>query len=135
MSNDEYLISQRENLNNRLWNCANPYQGNARKVLCVCSAGMLRSATAANVLHKELGHNTRAVGLDRGHALIVIDAVLIEWADEIVVMDKQMKESVSFLCTTPKSLKTPIINLDIPDNYNYMDTKLQNLIIERYMKQ
>ncbi len=36
---------------NRWGNIDNPYQGSAKKVLCVCSAGMLRSPTAANVLY------------------------------------------------------------------------------------
>lgn len=29
---------------NAMGNAANPYQGNYKKVLCVCSAGLLRSA-------------------------------------------------------------------------------------------
>ena len=47
---------------NRLGNSRNIYQGKDKRVLCVCSAGLLRSPTAANVLHKEFGYNTRACG-------------------------------------------------------------------------
>ena len=38
---------------NQLANINNPYQGKSKKVLCLCSAGLLRSPTAANVLHRE----------------------------------------------------------------------------------
>ena len=72
---------------NRLFNCSNPYQGKAKKVLCVCSAELLRSPTAAVILQQEYGYNTRAVGVEDSFALIPIDDVLIEWADEIVCAD------------------------------------------------
>ena len=48
---------------NRMWNVSNPWQGDAKRVLCVCSAGLLRSPTAAKVLYDEYGYNTRAAGL------------------------------------------------------------------------
>ena len=38
---------------NRLANTQNKYQGKYKKVLCVCSAGLLRSPTAALVLSQE----------------------------------------------------------------------------------
>lgn len=117
------------NNQNRLWNCRNPYQGSARHVLCLCSAGLLRSSTCANVLHREFGHNTRSVGLDKGHALILVDEVLIEWADEIVVMEAYMAEDLQKDYDLGNK---HIINLDIKDSYNYMDEKLQKLILERY---
>ena len=56
---------------NRLHNATNPYQGSYKKVLCVCSAGMLRAPTAAVVLSRPpYDFNTRAVGTDLGTALI-----------------------------------------------------------------
>ena len=64
---------------NALWNCKNPYQGRDKRVLCVCSAGLLRSPTIAKVLVMN-GYNTRSCGC-RDYALIQIDNVLIEWAD------------------------------------------------------
>ena len=39
----------------------NPYQGTDKKLLFVCSAGLLRSATAANLFAKK-GYNTRGCG-------------------------------------------------------------------------
>ena len=72
---------------NQLANVGNPFQGKAKKVLCVCSAGLLRSPTLANVLHRQFGFNTRAVGYCQEYALIPISQALIWWADEIVFVN------------------------------------------------
>lgn len=114
---------------NRIWNTRNPYQGEAKKVLCVCSAGLLRSPTTANVLHKELGYNTRAVGIDIGHALVPIDEVLVAWADEIVCMEERHARYITDNFKNPP----PIITLNVPDTYSYMDEELQRLVLEAYV--
>jgi predicted protein tyrosine phosphatase len=115
--------------NNRIWNVGNPFQGDSKKVLCVCSAGLLRSPTTANVLHKELGYNTRACGTSVDHALIPIDKVLIAWADEIVVMEQSHADYIA-----KNFLKyPPIVVLNVADNYWYMDEELQQLILEAYV--
>ncbi len=73
---------------NRMHNAGNLHQGQYKKVLCVCSAGLLRSPTTAVVLSKEpYNFNTRAAGCVPDYALIKVDAVLIHWADEIVCME------------------------------------------------
>ena len=60
----------------------NPYQGDNKKVLFVCSAGILRSATAARIYaHK---HNTRCAGTGMEYALVPLSERLMDWADEIV---------------------------------------------------
>ncbi len=112
---------------NRMANCHNKYQGSIKKVLCVCSAGLLRSPTAANVLHRELGYNTRAAGLSEDFALIYADDVLLEWCDEIVVMSEKAKEELELRTSKP------IVNLDILDQYGYMDEELQIEILEKYV--
>lgn len=114
-------------MNNRLWNCKNPYQGDYKKVLCVCSAGLLRSPTAALVLSKKpYNFNTRSCGMDTGHALIPLDDVLLAWADEIVCMDEFQEQVIR------QGTHKPIINLRIADSFNYRDPKLMALIKERY---
>lgn len=118
-------------MNNRMWNCKNPYQGDAKKVLCVCSAGLLRSPTAAKVLWKEYGYNTRACGLDVGHALIPIDDVLIKWADEIVCMAYDQRGEI--LHKWP--VHTKVICLNIEDSYAYMDERLVESILASYRKE
>ena len=117
---------------NRLHNCSNPYQGKAKKVLCVCSAGLLRSPTTAKVLGEKYGFNTRAVGLDTGHALIPIDEVLLSWADEVVCMDNRQQDRIFDLFETHKIASTPVTVLNIPDNFAYMDDVLVTLIETNY---
>lgn len=120
---------RRINTENRKYNVANPSQGIYKRVLCVCSAGLLRSPTTALVLSKApYNYNTRAVGISQEYALFPIDEVHIEWADEIVCMEK---EHLTYL---KKVTKKPIICLDIPDMYGYRNLKLIKLIKERYKK-
>lgn len=112
----------------RLRNCRNAHQCDFKKVLCVCSAGMLRSATAAVVLAQEpFNFNTRAAGVS-DFAIIPVDEVLIEWADEIVVME------LWHLFEIQKRFKTKkkILVLGIPDQFGYRDPELMRLIEMQY---
>jgi len=111
---------------NRLHNSTNPNQGQSKKVLCVCAAGLLRSPTAANILYRDWGFNTRAVGIVSDYALIKIDEVLLTWADEIVCMDQLQKEALE------KATDTPVQCLNITDSYNYMEKSLQDQIRSNY---
>lgn len=115
---------------NRLWNATNPGQGRYKRVLCVCSAGILRSPTAALVLSQEpFGFNTRAAGIEPSYALIVVDRVLMEWADEAVVMTPEHEQKMREIGFTK-----PIIRLDIEDDYQYRDPSLMALIKQRYFE-
>lgn len=116
-------------LMNRLSNVKNIYQTPAKKVLCVCSAGLLRSPTAANVLHKEFGYNTRSAGCVKEFALIPVDEVLVEWADEIVCMEDVHAEIVKEL---PGVEEDNIKVLNIPDMFRWNDEELQKEIIKAY---
>jgi predicted protein tyrosine phosphatase len=117
-------------LRNRMFNCKNPYQGKHKKVLCVCSAGLLRSPTVAVVLSQEpYNYNTRAVGIDEGHALIPLDDVHLEWADEIVCMDDYQEYMLR-----ERQANKPIVNLKIGDNFGYRDPKLVKMIRSAYGK-
>lgn len=121
---------------NRIWNAANPNQGAFKKVLCVCSAGLLRSPTTALVLSQApYNYNTRAAGIDTGHALIPVDDVLLIWADEIVCMNSEQKTRLNeMMLDKPKSygMPKPIVCLHIPDSYEYRDPKLIKLIKANY---
>ena len=68
----------------------NRYQGNATRLLFVCSVGMLRSPTAADVA-TGMGFNARSCGTDP-MALIPLSANLIMWADKIIFMNKSNYE-------------------------------------------
>ena len=120
---------------NRLYNSSNAYQGEALRVLCVCSAGLLRSPTAAVVLAGEpWNHNTRAAGLVEDYALIYADDCLLQWADQIVCMtEEQMNEVILRLKLLGKHELTNVICLHIPDNFKYRDPQLIKLIKEKYI--
>lgn len=112
---------------NRLGNVNNPYQGEYKKVLCVCSAGLLRSPTAALVLSQApYGYNTRAAGLNSEFALVCVDRVLLAWADEIVCMELDQADELRSMTTKP------VLCLEIDDNYRYRDERLQALIVAQY---
>ena len=115
---------------NRAQVITNPYQGDAKKVLCVCSAGVLRSPTAAYVLAYERGYNTRAVGIEES-SLIRVEEGLLHWADEIVCMGLAQELALEEMLKECHLL-TPILNLGISDIYNYMEADLQDKIHGQY---
>lgn len=113
--------------NNRKYNASNPSQGKFKRVLCVCSAGLLRSPTAAWVLSNEpYNFNTRSAGLAEAFALIFADDVLLEWADEIVCMDDHQEKVLKERTTKP------VLNLNISDDFEYRDKDLIQTIRSRY---
>lgn len=117
---------------NQLYNCRNPGQGNYKKVLCVCSAGLLRSPTAALVLSEApFNCNTRAAGIEESYALIPVTEVLLYWADEIVCMTKQHQQMLQRKLDEFR-LDRPIVVLHINDNYNYRQRELTRAIFAAY---
>ena len=117
---------------NQLANVHNRYQGKDQKVLCVCSAGLLRSPTTASVLHKEFGFNTRSCGHSQEYALIPISEALIEWAEQVVFVNQENFDELSNEAKECLSYKTVVI-LDVPDEYSYNDPKLREIIKEQYL--
>lgn len=114
---------------NRLSNCHNRYQGKYQRALCVCSAGLLRSPTAAFVLSQEpYNWNTRAVGVTKDYALIHIDEVHVAWADIILCMGLEQELYISQNFNVDG---TPIYNLNIPDDFTYRDPELIEIIKSR----
>ena len=118
---------------NQLANVGNRFQTQAKKVVVVCSAGLLRSPTAANVLHSKVGFNTRAVGADKEFALIPLTQALIWWADEIVfvnydaflLLDQEEKDEI-------ESVAVKVIILKIEDDFDWMDADLRYAIQWQY---
>ena len=122
MENEEHISY------NRMTNAHNPYQGKMKKVLCVCSAGLLRSPTIAWVLsNPPFNFNTRVA---KGYALIHADIYLIEWADEIVCAEKEhadyIKEILKHIDITNQ--KKPVHVMDLPDNFKTRDPKLVKIV-------
>ncbi len=125
----------RQSTRNQMGNASNPFQGTAKKVLCVCSAGLLRSPTLANVLHKELGYNTRAVGTGVDFALIPITEAHLVWADEIVFVDDSCKIYLDKLdWEMIQEHGVMFTTLNIPDNFEYGDEELAKECLKQYLE-
>jgi len=122
---------------NRLANVANPFQGPRKRVLCVCSAGLLRSPTVAWILSNEpFGYNTRAVGSSDEYALIPLDAAHVSWADEILVMDTSQADRVRYIMSIIEErigepVMTKIHVLDVPDDYGFRDPELVDILTRK----
>lgn len=105
----------------------NKYQGNATRVLCVCSGGVLRSPTAAWVLgNAPYNFNVRAAGL-ADYALIPVTDELIAWAEYIVVMDALQGRDITKMIDRVygKEETWPlVVDFDIPDDFDFKDPEL-----------
>jgi predicted protein tyrosine phosphatase len=116
----------------RIGNASNRYQGKYKRVLAVCSGGLLRSPTIAHTLASEpYNYNTRSVGINPDYALNILDQVLLEWADEIVCADFEHETEIKQQLKKIE-LSKKIVCLKLPDIYPYRDRKLVHLIKKRY---
>lgn len=104
----------------------NPFQGSYHRALFVCSAGLLRSPTAA-VVGASLGMNTRSCGSE-AYALIPLSANLIHWADTIYFVNEynfhSAKETFFGQEGMGQMLDRKSVIWDIEDVYDYRDPKL-----------
>ena len=105
----------------------NQYQdfGTYPRVLCVCSGGVLRSPTVAWLLcQPPYNRNTRSAGSHDEYALIPVDQVLLDWADEVVFVNpenhKRVKERFK--------IRGEVYVLPIPDSFAYRDPRLVDSI-------
>lgn len=115
---------------NQLHNISNPYQGDTKKVLTVCSAGLLRSATLQNVLIREYNYNVRCCGTE-DYALVPVSEALLLWADEIIFVDgksyfKVIKELEEL------DIKKKCYVLNIPDMYSFNESILAESCLKQY---
>jgi len=115
--------------NNRLWNCRNPNQGDFKKVLCVCSAGLLRSPTVAWILSNDpFNFNTRAVGSAPSFALTPIDEVFLKWADVVVFVSPENANEVESRFDLSKK---QVLTLNLPDVFQFRDPRLVEIATEQ----
>jgi len=127
---------------NAMHNVTNPYQGPEKRVLCLCSASLLRSQTLATVLYEKYGYNTRSAGVS-DYALIPVSTALLEWADEIICVEQEvdvrLMNDIQLLINQGlwveediDDIRRKTITLNIPDIYERMCPTLQRIIIEQY---
>lgn len=117
---------------NQLATSQNEFQGKTKKVLTVCSAGLLRSATLATTLAKEYDYNVRNCGTEESYALIPISEALVYWADEIVFVNRENYNAIKTSLNNIKREDTKVYCLDIPDMYSYCDPELIKICKEQY---
>lgn len=116
---------------NQLANVHNRYQGAYKKVLFVCSAGLLRSATAAHVFSAEpYNFNTRTAGVALEYALNPVNEAMFEWADHVFLMEQEHYDTLehSFGSEFMDDYKAKMTVLDIPDHFEYRNPKLIKLL-------
>ena len=107
----------------------NPYQGSDKKVLFVCSMGILRSATAARIYANK--YNTRSAG-SWGDALIPLTPILLAWAQEIVFVNQENYKNAVAEFGEDVFKETPTKVLNIPDQYPHMHPELIKAFEEQY---
>jgi len=109
---------------------ANECQGSATRVVFVCSAGMLRSATAAKVAIC-MGMNARACGSEN-YALVPLSVNLINWAEKIYFVNNynivSSRDTFYDDKDTLSQLNEKAVVWDIEDIYNYDEPQLVRII-------
>jgi predicted protein tyrosine phosphatase len=119
---------------NQLANVHNRYQGAYKKVLFICSAGLLRSATAAHIFSAEpYNFNTRTAGVALEYALNPVNEALLEWADTIFLMDDEHYHILRDIFGEEifDNYGKKMVVLNVPDMYAYRDEQLVNILKEK----
>ena len=93
-----------------------------KHILFVCSQNKLRSPTAETIFSEKEGFDVHSAGLNND-AEISLTSELVEWADYIFVMEKAQKNKLRKKFGQYLN-EQRVICLDIPDDYEYMDSEL-----------
>jgi predicted protein tyrosine phosphatase len=95
-------------------------------ILFICSRNKWRSLTAETIFKKSQKHIVKSAGTATG-ARIKVTENLIKWADLIFVMEYNHRDILRDKFDSIIDDKE-IIVLGIPDEYNYMDPELIELL-------
>jgi predicted protein tyrosine phosphatase len=99
------------------------------KLLFICSRNKWRSLTAEKIFHGINGFDVRSAGTEPS-ARIKVTSGHIGWADVIFVMEKKHSRRIKDKFTN-LNISNKIICLDIPDEYQYMDEELIEVLKSR----
>ncbi|MCL6493757.1 MAG: phosphotyrosine protein phosphatase [Ignavibacterium sp.] len=103
-----------------------------KKILFVCTQNRLRSPTAEKIFSNYDGIKVKSAGLDP-NARTHLTLEMIKWADIIFAMEKSHQEKIKK--KYQDKLKTKkLICLNIPDEYDYMQTELIEVLNEKVPK-
>jgi protein-tyrosine phosphatase len=95
-------------------------------LLFICSRNRWRSRTAEDLFKRLYGYDVRSAGTAES-ARIKVNQKLLIWADLIFVMEWEHKKRLQE--KFPSSIITKeVIVLNIPDEYQYMDNELVELL-------
>ena len=96
------------------------------KILFVCSRNKWRSLTAEKIYAGVPGYSVRSAGTEAG-ARIKVTQCHIGWADIIFCMEKKHVDRLRDRFSETLSGKR-LVCLHIPDDYDYMDPELVELL-------
>ncbi len=103
-----------------------------KKILFVCKQNRLRSPTAESVFRNYRGVQVKSAGLDPV-ARNPLTSELIEWSDIIMAMEKSHLEKIKKKFSE-KLRGKQLVCLNIPDQYNFMQPQLVEILKERVPK-
>jgi predicted protein tyrosine phosphatase len=99
------------------------------RVLFVCQYNRSRSATAERVFSKDPRLDVRSAGTS-DEALVKVNRLMLEWADIVFIMDAGQQRWLDERFAGEPALGR-IVNLDIADDYRFLDPQLVTLLQER----
>jgi len=105
------------------------YDAAMSNILFICGKARRRSPTAAAVVAERLGHATDFAGLS-ADADERISVEHLAWSDTIVVMEKTQLSRLKRQMA-PHLKGKRLVCLDIPDNYEFMQPELVQLVTSR----
>jgi predicted protein tyrosine phosphatase len=100
-----------------------------RRVLFICRLNRHRSATAERIFCKRQDLDVRSAGTEED-ALVRVNALMLDWAEKIFVMDPLQLEALRRMFPTHPALDR-IVCLDIPDEFVFLQPKLVELLQEK----
>ena len=101
-----------------------------RRILFVCTVNRMRSATAHKLYENDERFEVDSAGTDRT-ANVVLEEWHLEWADAMVVMEKQHRNKIRERFPQVYEQK-PIVCLYIEDIYDYMQPELVAVLQEKF---
>lgn len=101
--------------------------GDRPNLLFVCSRNKRRSLTAEHLLRTSTSCHVRSAGTEPS-ARVQVRAADIEWADVVYAMEQTHVERLRDRRFRAAVVTTRVICLDIPDEYEYMDPELVEIL-------
>jgi predicted protein tyrosine phosphatase len=102
-------------------------------LLFICSQNRWRSLTAERLFDNHPNYEARSAGTEPG-ARVRVTAGHLGWADVVLVMERKHTDLLRQKFSDALEGKR-IINLRIPDKFQFMDHILQDLLRERVREQ